>query len=327
MQKQRRNGIGDDILELALIVAREVAVMFLFIVTGVICKKAGIIGEETARSISNLLLMVVVPAMLIRAMQMERDPALLPGMGAFLALTIAAHLISILLANLMVRDPKDGTTAWRVTKLAVVFSNAGFMGFPLLQATVGDIGPLYGAVFLGVFNVVSWMWCVPVLTGGKGLPLKKLITTPAVLAFLAGIALFLLGIRLPGPIYDFLDGLSKINTPLSMLVIGVYLASVNVREAVRDKRVYQLIGMRNLLIPALTLGLLPLLWLPSWLPDGKVVALSFLILMACPSAANTILMSARYRCDGGHGSKLVAASTAVSILTLPLFTMLGSALF
>lgn len=313
-------------MELAAILAREVAMMFLFIAVGMVCRYKGLLDDASAKAVSNVVLLIVTPALVLRNQQTELNTALLPGVFLAIAVSALYHFLGAQVANRVVRDPGDGTTAWRVTKLAITFPNAGFMGFPLLAATTGETGLLYGVMFIGIFNVASWMWSVPTLTGKKGLSFLQLVTNPAVAAFIIGFALYLLQIRLPYVLYGVVDNLGQMNTPLSMMVIGAFLAKVKPREALRDPQVYKAVLYRNILLP---LALLLLFWaarVTTWLPGGKLFALSILIVAGCPSASVAILMPARYGCDSAHGSKLVAATTALSIITLPLLVMLGDRL-
>lgn len=297
--------------------------MFLLLAVGVVCKVKGLLTDESARSLSNVLLMVIIPAILIRSLQSERADELLPSMAATVVLAILFHAVSIFVANRAFRDAGDTSTAWRVSKLAIVFSNAGFMGFPLLLATVGEVGLLYGALFIGVFNVTSWIWSVPTLTGSRSLSIKQLLATPAVVGFIVAVALYLLNIRLPVVLYSVSNQLASVNTPLSMIVIGVFLASVNPRDALKDSRIYKVLLLRNILLPLFALFCLWAIRIAHWLPGGRVLAIAFMIMVSCPSAANTILMSARYNCDSAHGAKLVAASTAAAIVTMPLLLLLA----
>lgn len=310
-------------MELALILAREVAVMFLFVAVGVICKKSGIVDDGAARTMSNLILMVIIPSLLLSAFQRERQVEHLPGIAATLVLSVVLHLVAIWAANILVKDRGDGSDHWRVARIALVFSNCAFMGFPLLRATLGPDTVIYGAVLTGVFNTINWAWSPHILTGERSFSPGKLLRNPVIIAFLLGMILYLFEIRLPYLLAELFNQLGSINTPLSMLVIGVFLASVNVRDALKDISVYKLILLRNILLPLAFTAIVWALHLPAWLPDGKTVALAMIILMSCPSASLAILMTARYGLDGAYGAKLVAATTLCSLVTLPLITMLA----
>lgn len=313
-------------MEMAIILVREVAVMFLYLAVGMLCRAKGFLNDDSARSVSNIVLLVVTPALLIANQQTDFHRTLLPAMGLAILVSAAYHFLGAQVANRVIRDPGDGSTAWRVTKLAITFPNAGFMGFPLLAATVGETGLLYGVLFIGIFNVASWMWSVPTLTGKKGLSPLQLLTNPAVMGFLIGLTLLLLQIRLPYIIGTVVSQLGQMNTPLSMIVIGSFLATVKPRSLVHDPLVYKTVLLRNILLPLLTLLVLWVTKVTVWLPGGKLFALSILIMAGCPSASVAILMPSRYGCDSAHGSKLVAVSTALSIVTLPFLVMLADVL-
>lgn len=296
--------------------------IFLLIAAGIASKRFGILSEENARSISNLLLTLVMPIMIINVFQTERSQEMIPNLLFCLVLCIAFHLVCIFIATRVFPDTGDGGTRHKVSRVAAVLSNCGFMGFPLLLATVGEVGLLYGAVFMGVFNVFSWAWCAPMLSGEKFSP-RHLVRNPGLIGFVIGFALYLCNLRLPAALGAAIGYLADINTPLSMLVIGVFLSSVNLREAVGDPAVYKTVALRNILFPALTLLLLFASRVTVWMPGGKVFAISVMVMVSCSTAASAILMSARYRADSAHGAKLVLASTIVTIITLPLLVALS----
>lgn len=309
-------------MEIAAILAREVLTIFLLISAGIVCKRFHILDEENARSICNLLLTIVMPIMIVNAFQTERVAEMIPNLLFCLVFCIAFHLVCIFIAGRVFRDIGKGGTKYKVSRVASVLSNCGFMGFPLLLATVGEVGLLYGAIFMGIFNVFSWAWCAPMLSGQKFSPVH-LVRNPGLVGFVIGFVLYLCNIRLPAALGSAIGHLSAINTPLSMLVIGVFLSSVNIREAVRDSDVYKTVALRNILFPALTLLALWALRVTAWMPGGKVFALSVMVMVSCSTAASAILMPARYRADSSHGAKLVLASTLVTILTLPLIVALS----
>lgn len=304
-----------DILDVAAILAKEIVIVFLLVTTGIIAHKTGLLNQDSARSISNLILLIVIPIMMVDALQSERNVALWPTFLVCTVLSVLFHIMAILIARRVFPHSGQGTKAW-VSQLAAVFSNCGFMGFPLIAASVGRESLVYGAVFMGVFNVVAWVWAAPTLSGEKPV-LKLLLRNPSILSFGVGIVLYFSNIRFPVVIRSFMGSVAGINTPLSMMVIGVFLASIKLREVVTDRHVYLTILLRNILFPLITLGVLWAMQLALWLPDGRNLALTFMISVSCSSAANTILLSARYGADSSHGAKLVAGSTLFSILSLP----------
>ena len=70
---------------------------------------------------------------------------------------------------------------------------------------------------------------------------------------------------------------------------------------------------------------MPLLFLACLLlirPEPNLLVTS-VIQAACPVAANTVLFAVQYKRDSALASKTVAVSTVLSILTIPLLTILA----
>lgn len=307
---------------MSLILAREVLVMFMLVGVGIICNKAGILTPENCRPLSNILMLVIIPATIVYSFQTERKAELLPGLILAFIFGVLYHALCVFVSTKLIRDPGSDEGQYKVARLGAVFSNSGFMGFPLLSATIGDIGLFYGAMFIAIFNVTTWVWASPLMSGER-LSKKKVFTNPAILGAIIGVTLFLLNIKLPAPIYSTLGSLTGTNTPISMLVIGVNLATVSIKDAVRDARVYKVGLLRNILFPLATLLIMWALRVPMWIPGGKTFAMSFLISSSCSSAAMTILMPSRYGYDGKLGASIVFVTTLLLIITLPLLMLLA----
>lgn len=43
-----------------------------------------------------------------------------------------------------------------VARMSAMYSNCGFMAFPLISAVLGEIGVFYGSAFVGMFNLFLW---------------------------------------------------------------------------------------------------------------------------------------------------------------------------
>ena len=67
-------------LEYLLMVASQVGTMFLMMAVGFVLAKMGKLTQASIPQMTNLLLTVVLPCMLINSLQLERTPALLGAM-------------------------------------------------------------------------------------------------------------------------------------------------------------------------------------------------------------------------------------------------------
>ena len=204
----------------------------------------------------------------------------------------------------------------RIMRFCTIYSNCGFMGLPLAQAILGDIGAAYASVFVVAYNILVWTHGVAML-GARSMNLKKALLNPGLIGLAVGLPLFMLGIRLPAVLETPVSALASVNTPLAMLVIGGYIAKVRWRELVSGLDVYKVCFWRLLAIPALFFLLL-LLVRPE-----RMVATTVLILAAAPCGANAVLFAVMFQGDTEMASKSVAMSTLLSVLTMPLFAVLG----
>ena len=108
-----------------------------------------------------------------------------------------------------------------------------------------------------------------------------------------------------------------LNTPLAMLIIGSYVAKVDIYSFVSDKAVYKMAALRLLAAPGLFLLLLLLIR-----PEPELLVTS-VIQAACPVAAKHGAFCRAVQVRLPLASKTVAVSTVLSILTIPLFTILA----
>lgn len=306
-------------MEIVLTLMREITMMALLIGLGVYTKKSGILSREVAERLAEFLISVIMPIILINTFQRDKNPALMPGLWMAMILAAFVFVVSAVAVTFAFRK-KDDSADYKIARLAAAMPNCGFMGIPLLLATTGEDSLLYCAGLLGVFQMFTWIWGIPMLDG-KMPPLKRILVNPGVLAFIAGLAMFLLQIRLPAVVMSFMSQVTSVNTPLSMIMTGIFLADLKLGDAFSSPIVYKAVLLRNLVIPAATVFFMYAIGITTYF--GKTFSLSFIIIIACSSAASTLLLPLRIGEDGSRASQMIAASSLSSIVTLPLVALLA----
>lgn len=159
------------------------------------------------------------------------------------------------------------------------------------------------------------------------IPEKKQGISPAVFlnplagATLAGLILFFTGwgSRLPAALMGTLSGLSALNAPLAMMVLGVYVAQADFKTLWTDPALYKVSAVRLLLIPLLTAGLLKLFSMEYAMAGALLIAAS------APVGANVAVYAQIHGKDYIYASKTVVVSTLLSVVSLPLVIGLGLA--
>ena len=303
-------------MNLVATVAVQVCIMFLLIVLGFIIKKCKLITKEGSKQLSDILLILVTPCVVIKAYQVDFEFELASGLlTAFIAATVI-NAVSILVSKLIFG--RSRTPRGQIDQYCAAYSNCGFMAIPLLEAVLGAEGVFYGSAYLAVFNILNWTHGIYIYTQDrKSLSHKKILINPGVIGVVIGLALFFARIRLPGVLYTAVDYMAGLNTPLAMLLLGVFLADVNFSTALKNGRLYLVSFVRLVLVPVIGILLLKLPFV------GAAVAVAVLIPAACPSATAAALFAAKYDLDAGYASEIVALNTLMSIVTIPLIVALN----
>ena len=288
-------------MEAVLTVISKVAVMLILIVVGYLVTKKGMLTERGASEITTLLIQIVTPCLIVNSFLTSED-SLSPGELLLSVGTSAlAIALSIGLSLLFFRKEPEGRK--KVLRFAVSFSNAGFMGLPLVEGIVGSKGVMYGSFFIVVFNIFCWTYGYSMMSGGQKMSLKVLLFNPVIIGLLFGLPIYFLDLHLPAVITEPVGFFADLNTPLAMLIIGSYVAKVDLHSFVSDFAVCLL-----------------------FIRPSQELFVTSVIQAACPVAANTVLFSVQYKRDSALASKTVAVSTVLSIISIPLMTILAQGL-
>lgn len=293
-----------------LTVGGSVLTLLIMMAVGFILGKMKVIAGPTLTQMSNVLLCVVAPAIMIDTFQNEsRDAAAVKGLLISAAVLVGVYVVQALLMMAFYRRA-DGESRG-VSRFASIYGNVGFMGVPLIQSVLGSAGMATTVISLGVFNVGIWthgMW----LIGGKSrMSAKKVLLNPGVIGIIIAVALYGAGLHLPAPVASAVGYIGSMNTPLAMVIIGAQMSAVDIPRLFRDTRLYGVTAVKLLLIPALVM----LVLLPFRL--DPVIYVAVVILAGCPVAGATSLMCQIAGKDTSYGAKLVTFSTILSVVTLP----------
>ena len=298
-----------------LIVSSQVVVLFILMGIGGICNKLHWLDAKSVKSITNIVLYFVTPCVIIHSFSSEPDPSLIPGLGITALVALLTFLVTIVFVHFCVKDADPDRE--RIYRYAVVFGNCGFMALPLEYAVLGDVGVLYGAAYIAVFNLVAWTYGVWLMSGDKGkINVKTMLLNPGILSTAIGLIILFTHIKLPHLIASPIEYMAAINTPLPMIVIGYYLGDLSLRTLVSDRKQYLIAFYKLILVPAFAMAMMYFAHIsPTVATVGTIAA-------AAPTAANTAMFATLYNKDAGLGARLMSVSTLISLVTLPLLVAL-----
>ena len=178
-----------------LTVGRQIITLYLLMAVGYALGKVKLIDDRGSLCMSNLVMYVVSPCMMLVAFQRPLERELLHEFAIMLGVALLLHAAFIVLSRLLIRE-KDAHRRGLLL-FGAVFSNCGFMGYPLMTALFGTIGVFYGSAYVVVFTFLTWTYGIYAMTGDHSqLKLRPLLLNPGVISIALAMALFLLQISL-----------------------------------------------------------------------------------------------------------------------------------
>jgi predicted permease len=320
----------------------NVALLFLMMVPGIILKKCKLSTDGLGKGISNLVLYVAQPSLIFLAYVRPYSKEILINSLWVLLFSVITHIVfSVITLNLFNKAPDR---AKRMLRMATIFSNAAFMGIPLIEVVISSTATLYASVYNITFNLFLWSLGVKICTDGKdidgdgkcdgellrkrsGASMIKAILHPVTLAALAGLVCFfspldqfLTGSSVIAPVKLIMEGLTMMKSlvaPLSMVVLGMRIADIDFKGFFKDKYLYLFLAMRHFVLPLIIGGIMKLVILVG-VPLANDIFAVVMILAAAPSASSATMFAEMYDGDAPYVSKLVAVSTILSIVSMPL---------
>lgn len=320
----------------------SVVTLFTFIACGFILRKTGLTGPDFAKSLTVLIIYLAQIPMYIEGYIAPFDRKVFTGLCAMVVITLVIHAIFYFAAKFIFRrSPED---IRRVLTFGVIFSNAGYMGLPLISDVLGPDFIIYATVYLFGYNAFAYTVGRVIYTEDKKyVSVRKIFLNPVVIPIMIGIIVYLTGIggwickvtavdasgalirndfvgntfRI---IMNVIKSLKGIVAPASMIIVGVRLAEVDFRSAFSNKHTYFFLGTRLLLFPLLAWAVLRPFVALGVIP-GELLAVT-LIVASTPTAAMTSMFAELYDSNRQYAGMLVAISTLCSIVTMPVAALL-----
>lgn len=301
-------GFFDEMLALQL-------QLFFLIAIGVLLKKLHVIDGQGRKTLSALLIDLILPCNIIASFQSGAGVTPEFAQNCFLAFLICACIQTAAVFGsklLFRRYPREKKS---VLSYGMICSNSSFIGLPVAETLYGGLGVMYTSIFQIPIRFTMWTAGLSLFTEVRRKEaVKKLVTHPCILAIFIGLVLMVLPFDLPKVLTSSLLSLSRCCIPVSMLVIGSILADADIRSLFSVPVLYYTF-LRLIAFPLVVYGVLSLLPL-----DDLLVSICVLM-TGMPAGSTTSILADQYDCDSLFASQLVFASTLFSVITLPLLCL------
>lgn len=307
-------------------ILQQMIVLFIIMGIGLAAYKSNIITSETRGKLSSIVVNIANPALILSSVSGEavniKNMELLKTLG----IAVIVYLILIILAAVIPVLIGTELSSRGVYSAMTVFSNIGFMGFPIISEIYGNEALLYGSIFLLPYNILIYTYGISLMDKGEskekesGIQWRKIFNN-GVIACMLTLILFFTKIPVPYVAAKTIEMVSSLTAPLSMMVIGASLAVISVKEMITDRKLLLFVVIRQFILP-ITLSLLVFSVLSNQLLCGVCM-----IMLSTPVGSMTSMLAEEYNGNYELASKGVAITTIVSVISLPVVSYIVNFVF
>ncbi|MBD2840437.1 AEC family transporter [Pseudomonas sp. JM0905a] len=296
------------------------APIFILIGIGYLSARGRLVSPEQVLGLGKFVITFALPALVIRAL-LEKPLDEVFDATYLLAYGIGSQLVfwgGFLFARLVRKDSLSGSA---LSGMGMSVSNSGFVGYPIVAMVLGSPAAVALALGMMVENLLMIPLALAIAELGRqnggGLraalldTFMRLLRNPVIIAISLGLALALLGVRLPAVPAKVVEMLAMASAPVALFVIGASLNGLRAGGLVKD--------VAQLSIGKLVLHPLAVLLCFQLLPPVDPVLRVAGVLFACsPMMSIYPILGQRYGLEGRCAAALVVC-TVLAFVSISLF--------
>lgn len=296
-------------------IINSVISLFLIMLVGIYGSKKGIINSNVSKGLTDILLDVTLPCMIITSFCFQYDEGVKSNMLKTFYYSFLVYIIIIMVSHLLILPIKKEKKT--ILHFANIFTNTGYIGFPILNVLYGAEAVMYGSIFNIFFTIFLWTYGIIIFKGSMekkeiGKEMLKALRNPSLIAVYIGIIIMLFNLKLPKIILASANSIGSMTGPISMIIVGALSYKVNIKEHLTDWTVYYGAVVKLIIIPAV------LYFLSLLINDRTIVSNSVIILASMPAAAMTSIFADSFNIKRDYAAVLVVITTLLSVFTLPI---------
>lgn len=301
------------------VILMQMIQLFLVIALGYFLFKIKLLDVDLNKKLTTLLLSVTTPAMIVSSVLSTTVTQGLNDILFVFAVGFAIYLIMPVLGFFVVKVLRIPLPQQGLYIFMTVFSNIGFMGFPVMKAIFGNEAVFFTAIFNMIFNLFVFTAGIMIMNYGTGQKVKldpRNLLSPGVIASLVALLIYFTGIKLPNVLSSTVTMIGDITTPMAMLLIGSTLANIPLKEVFSELRIYPYTIIKQIIVPIIAYPILNM-----FIGDPLILGIT-LIMISMPVANSAVLFATEYEGDVSLAAKTVFMTTLLSVVTIPLIVAL-----
>lgn len=296
-------------------IINSVLSLFIIMLIGVYGNRKKIITEDINKGLTEILLRIALPILIVSSFIITYDDRIKENViKAFYYSFITFILLGVFSTIFLLPIKKDKKT---ILQFANVFSNTGYIGFPILNSIYGSEAILYGSIFQMFYTIFIWTYGIMLFKGNiKKEDIKKesmqVLLNPSIIAVFIGLLIMLFNIKLPDMMLISINSVGSMTGPLSMIIVGVILSKVRIKDYMKDWTIYYGIAIKLVILPGV------IYCISLLVNDATKVVNTIVILTAMPAAIMTSIFGDSFNKEKEYATVIVFLTTILSIITLPI---------
>lgn len=302
-----------------MLLLQQMIVLFIYMLLGYYGSKKGALDAKAGKILSWIVINIANPALILNSAVGGNGKAAGRELVSTAVIAVVMYTVLLILAWFAPMVFRASEDEKGIYKLMTTFNNIGFMGFPVIAAVYGNEALLYAAIFTLPFNGLIYTYGIAMVRGrdakGEGFQWKR-IWNIGVVSCLIAVALYLSSAPIPQFAAAAITGLSSLTGPLSMMVIGISLSDIRLKELFLDGKLLAYAAVKLLVIPVAGT-----LIIRRFVVNEVLVAVC-VIMLATPVASMAVMLAGQYDRNVELASKGVALTTILSVITIPVVSWL-----
>lgn len=301
-------------MESLILSFNAVAPVFLLMAVGYTVKGLGVVDKSTFNAINKLVFKLFLPVLLFYNVYTTDSIETLDA--KLILFTVLGVFAVFIIGYFIVLRISDNNKKRGVILQSFFRSNFAILGIPLINSICKDnvtgLTYLMVAVVVPLFNVLAVVCFELFKKENKGIDIKALlkgvVTNPLIIGCVIGVIFYLFNIPLPYVVEKAVSDISKVATPLAIIVLGGSFTFLSMKGYVKELLIS--VSSRLLIVPLLVLSLAVAMGF-----RGEALA-CLLIVFGAPVAVSSFSMAQQMGGDEELSAQVIVVSSVMCIFTL-----------
>ena len=300
-------------MDIAFILGSKIVELTLIVLMGYGLVKAKLLKSEDSKPLSIIGLYIISPAVMIEAFQISYTPEILEGLMLSFGMAVFLHGMLVIIGTVLKRTLKLDP----IEHAASIYANSGNLIIPLVMGLFGKEWVVYASCFIIVQTFMFWTHCRLIIAGKGNLTLKTIVKNINIWSIMMGLVMFAFQIKLPDTINGTLSSVGMFIGPNAMLIAGMLIASIPLRDLFSSKRIYLVTFLRLLVIPLFLMVVVKLCGFSGWVQNGETIALISFLATTSPAASTVTQMALIFGNNPQKASAIYGVTTLLCMFSMP----------